>query len=123
MHEVIGSIPIVSTKIKTDVIGVRFYFCKDLFERNNSRIARIWFAFPPKSASSSLVSGKARNIAILGGTMRMANANCLYSLSTDVIDVRFYFGKDLFERNNSRIARNIRDIKDKTSLHSSRNVL
>ena len=81
MHEVIGSIPIVSTKIKTDVIDVRFYFGKDLFERNNSRIARIWFAFPPKSASSSLVSGKARNIAILGGTMRMANANCLYSLN------------------------------------------
>jgi hypothetical protein len=30
MHEVIGSIPIVSTKRKTDVIDVRFSFGDDL---------------------------------------------------------------------------------------------
>ena len=77
MHEVIGSIPIVSTKRKTDVADVRFSFGDDLFDRNNSRKARIWFAFPPKSASSSLVSGKAWNIAILCGTLRIANAGCL----------------------------------------------
>ena len=142
MHEVIGSIPIVSTKRKTDVIDVRFSFGDDLirlkqlaqsanlvripaeervklackpqgveycrfqrnaengkcqlsfssikrtsstsvfllvtilFDRSNSRKARIWFAFPPKSASSSLVSLKAWNIAVLSGTLRMANANC-----------------------------------------------
>ena len=77
MHEVIGSIPIVSTKRKTDVIDVRFSFGGDLFDRSNSRKARIWFAFPPKSASSSRVSLKAWNIAVLSGTLRMANANCL----------------------------------------------
>ena len=81
MHEVIGSIPIVSTKTKTDVKDVRFCFGGDLFERNNSRKARIWFAFPPKSASSSLVSGEAWNIAILCGTPRIANANVFLRLA------------------------------------------
>ena len=76
MHEVIGSIPIVSTKRKTDVSDVRFSFGDDLFDRNNSRKARIWFAFPPKSDGSLLTGGKAWNIAILSGTLRIANANC-----------------------------------------------
>ena len=54
-----------------------FCFGDDFLDRSSSRKARIWFAFPPKSASSSLVSGKAWNIAILCGTLRIANAGCL----------------------------------------------
>ena len=89
MHEVTGSIPVVSTKTKTDVNDVRFCFGEDFLERSSSREARIWFAFPPKSASSSLVSGKAWNIAILCGTLRIANASVY--LIPDVKDVRFLF--------------------------------
>ena len=76
MHEVIGSIPIVSTKRKTDGDAVRFSFGDDLFDRSNLRKVRIWFAFPPKSDGSLLTGGEAWNIAVLRGTMRTANANC-----------------------------------------------
>ena len=67
--------PVVSLIL--NVKDVRFCFGDDLLKRSSSREARIWFAFPPKSASSSLVSGKAWNIAILCGTLRIANAGCL----------------------------------------------
>ena len=85
--------PIVLLFYKTDGDAVRFSFGDDLFDRNNSRKARIWFAFPPKSDGSLLTDGEAWNIAILSGTLRIANANCLS------------FGDDLFDRNNSRKAR------------------
>ena len=72
--------PIVLLYYKTDVIDVRFSFGDDLFDRNNSRKARIWFAFPPKSDGSLLTGGEAWNIAVLSGTRRIANANCLLAI-------------------------------------------
>ena len=54
MHEVTGSIPVVSTKRKADGDDVRFSFGGDLFGQNSSRKARIWFAFLPKSDGSFL---------------------------------------------------------------------
>ena len=68
-----------------------FLFGDDLFDRNNSRKARIWFAFPPKSDGSSLTGGEAWNIAVLSGTLRMANANCLSCVGSIHVSKRSSF--------------------------------